>query len=56
MHLINHAIINEAFLCLTASLPQELEEYHKAYLQGLSDYRRQLIAALSETGGYNDPP
>jgi hypothetical protein len=48
MTFIDHALIDDAFLHLSAKLPEVLGEYEKGYLQGLKDYRRHVKTVLSE--------
>jgi hypothetical protein len=48
MQIINHALIDDAFLHLSAPLPEIFGEYEKGYLQGLKDFRRHVKTVLSE--------
>jgi hypothetical protein len=50
MQILNHALIDDAFLHLSAPLPEIFGEYEKGYLQGLKDFRRHLKDSLNAGG------
>lgn len=50
---IEQVLIDDAFLHLSAQLPEVLSEHHKGYLQGLKDFRRHLLDTLRSI---NPPP
>jgi hypothetical protein len=50
MQFINHALIDDAFLHLSAPLPEVFGEYEMGYLQGLKDFRRHVKESV-DTGG-----
>lgn len=47
---LSEALIDDAFLHLSARLPQELSEKDRAYLQALRDFRRHLLTTLRLDG------
>jgi hypothetical protein len=50
MQIINHALIDDAFLHLSAPLPEIFGEYEKGYLQALKDFRRHVKDSLNAGG------
>ncbi len=49
MQIINQAIVDDAFLYLSAQLPEVLCDKDRSYLQALKDFRRHLLNTLQKS-------